>query len=406
MARFSDRGGFTLLEVLIAFAILAVGVVSLIQLTSQGLRLLKVSGDHQQAVQLADRLARDTQVIAEEVKAEATVETGEEGAFAWERRVTRVALPEELEPQTPVPGKEVPGLYSVAVAVRWGHNHMVEVATLRAPTGPPVEAVTNPADQQEQTGQGGATPGGATPAGDRAARRFGQSGDTGQEPGGPVRHERLRQRHHADTRAMKRGDQRGFTLLELILALSIVAAMLAIVFGGLRVGVRAWQRGEERTESQQHARSLNALLALSLGGTAAYLGPAPAGVQPEVLFQGAPDRLSFVTVSAPFPLPAPMAFTAVTLSVDEGDTPGLAIREKAMPNDDPFEDVAPIVVDPSFTAVRFRYLRDAEGSWEESWDGAQERAVPRAVEVTLTTMVGGQPVEQPPVSVSIRVTSP
>ena len=88
---------------------------------------------------------------------------------------------------------------------------------------------------------------------------------------------------------MKRGDQRGFTLLELVLALSIVAAMLAIVFGGLRVGVRAWQRGEERTESQQHARSLNALLALSLGGTAAYLGPAPAGVQPEVLFQGAPD---------------------------------------------------------------------------------------------------------------------
>ena len=143
MARglFSDRGGFTLLEVLIAFAILAVGVVSLIQLTSQGLRLLKVSGDHQQAVQLADRLARDTQVLAEEAKSEPAVETGEEGAFAWERRVTRVALPEELEPQTPVPGKEVPGLYSVAVAVRWGHNHMVEVATLRAPTrrSPPVE---------------------------------------------------------------------------------------------------------------------------------------------------------------------------------------------------------------------------------------------------------------------------
>jgi hypothetical protein len=103
-----------------------------------------------------------------------------------------------------------------------------------------------------------------------------------------------------------------------------------------------------------------------------------------------------VTVSAPFPLPAPIAFTAVTLSIDEGDRPGLAIREKALPNEEPFEDVAPIVVDPSFTAVRFRYLRDTEGSWEESWDGAQERAVPRAVEVTLTTMVGGQPVEQPP----------
>jgi general secretion pathway protein I len=161
-----DRGGFTLLEVLIAFAILAVGVVSLIQLTSQGLRLLRVSGDHQQAVQIADRLARDTQVNADEVTSEATVETGEEDGFAWERRVTRVALPEELEPKTPVPGKEVPGLYAVAVAVRWGRNHQVEVATLRAPTGPATVPPTDSADQQGQTGQGGAIPpGGATGSG-------------------------------------------------------------------------------------------------------------------------------------------------------------------------------------------------------------------------------------------------
>jgi general secretion pathway protein I len=174
-----DRGGFTLLEVLIAFAILAVGVVSLIQLTSQGLRLLKVSGDHQQAVQIADRLARDTQVDADEVKSDAAVETGEEGGFAWERRVTKVALPEELEPQTPVPGKEVPGLYAVAVAVRWGHNHMVEVATLRAPTGPATAPATNPADQQGQTGQGGAIPGGATGSGGPATPGRGQTGPFG-----------------------------------------------------------------------------------------------------------------------------------------------------------------------------------------------------------------------------------
>ena len=176
---FGDRGGFTLLEVLIAFTILAVGVVSLIQLTSQGLRLLRVSGDHQQAVQIADRLTRDTQVNAEEETSEAIVETGEEGSFTWERRVTRVALPEELEPKTPVPGKEVPGLYAVAVAVRWGHNHMVEVATLRAPTGPATVPPTNPADQQGQTGQGGAVPGGTAGSGAPAIPGRSQTGPFG-----------------------------------------------------------------------------------------------------------------------------------------------------------------------------------------------------------------------------------
>ena len=176
---FGDRGGFTLLEVLIAFAILAVGVVSLIQLTSQGLRLLKVSGDHQQAVQIADRLTRDTQVNAEDETSEAIVETGEEGGFTWERRVTRVALPEELEPKTPVPGKEVPGLYAVAVAVRWGHNHMVEVATLRAPTGPAATPATNPADQQGQTGQGVPIPGAAAGSGGPATPGRSQTGPFG-----------------------------------------------------------------------------------------------------------------------------------------------------------------------------------------------------------------------------------
>ena len=205
---------------------------------------------------------------------------------------------------------------------------------------------------------------------------------------------------------MRRRDQRGFTLLELILALSIVAAMLAIVFGGLRVGIRAWQRGGERSEALQHARSLAALLTQSLGGAAAYLAPAAAGAQPEVLFQGQPDRLGFVTTSPPFPLPGTIAFTAVMLSIDEGEQIGFAIREKAMPNEDPFEETPPILVDPTLTGVRFRYMRDVEGSWEEVWDGATERALPRAIEVTLTTLVNGQLVEQSPISVSLRVTSP
>ena len=205
---------------------------------------------------------------------------------------------------------------------------------------------------------------------------------------------------------MTRDREAGFTLIELVLALTIVAAMLAIVFGGLRVGIRAWQRGEERTESLQHARSLSALLALSIGGATAYLGPAPAGAQPDVLFQGETDHISFVTVAPPFPLPAQIAYTAVTIGIDEGDRPGFAVREKALPNDDPFEQVTPTVVDPSLTAVRFRYLRDTEGSWEDTWDGAQERSLPKAVEVTLTTQVAGQPVEQAPITVPIRVTTP
>ena len=204
---------------------------------------------------------------------------------------------------------------------------------------------------------------------------------------------------------MRRHLERGFTLIELVLALTIVAVMVTLLFGGLRVGLRAWQRGEERAAVLQHARSVTQLLQESLGGIYAYRGRADQDTPSDVLlFQGEAERLSFVTVSPPMSLPAAIAFVAVTLSMDAGDAPGLAIREKALPNFNPFEAVAPSVVDPTITAIRFRYLRD-EGTWEETWDGQDERMVPRAVEVTLTAMMNGRVQQVPPITVPIRVNS-
>jgi general secretion pathway protein I len=114
-------GGFTLLEVLVAMVILSVAVVALIQLSSQGLRLLRVSGEHQDAVMLADRLARSADVSGERV------DTGHEGTFEWERRTKLVVVPADLSP----PGTDAPRLLSLSVAVKWGSGRSVEVSTLR-----------------------------------------------------------------------------------------------------------------------------------------------------------------------------------------------------------------------------------------------------------------------------------
>ena len=206
---------------------------------------------------------------------------------------------------------------------------------------------------------------------------------------------------------MRRRAERGFTLLELVLALSIVAVMLTILFGGLRVGLRAWQRGEERAETLEHARSMNQLIEQTLAGTYPFQGRIDQSTQARVLFQGEAEKASFVTMSPPLPLPAAVAFTAVTLSMEAGASFGLAIREKALPNFDPFETVRPSLVDPTVTGIRFRYLRDPDGgTWEDTWDGVHERGLPRAVEVTLTTMINGRVQEQAPITVPVRVTTP
>ena len=113
--------GFTLLEVLVAMTILGLALIALLQLSSQGLRLLRLSEDYQEAVRLADRLARGTE------PAQDRVEAGHQGSLRWERRITLVSVPEEL---TPAAGPRS-RLYAVSVAVRWGHNRTLELASLR-----------------------------------------------------------------------------------------------------------------------------------------------------------------------------------------------------------------------------------------------------------------------------------
>jgi general secretion pathway protein I len=114
--------GFTLLEVLVALALLGLAIVTLMQLSSQGLRLLRLSDDYQQAVLVADRVARATDILREGVVG------GGEGRFLWERRVALVPVAEEL---TPGAGPR-PRLYALSVAVRWGSNRALELASLRA----------------------------------------------------------------------------------------------------------------------------------------------------------------------------------------------------------------------------------------------------------------------------------
>jgi general secretion pathway protein I len=116
------QGGFTLLEVLVAMIILSLAVVTMIQLSSQGLRLVKLSGDLQEATRLIDRIARATEVRGE------GVDGGQEGPFTWERRIAVVTVPKELASAS---GPSIE-LFSLSIAVRWGSGRSVELATLRA----------------------------------------------------------------------------------------------------------------------------------------------------------------------------------------------------------------------------------------------------------------------------------
>ena len=130
-----SRSGFTLLEVLIALAILSMAIVVSIQGFASGLRLLKLSGEHQEAMLIADLKAREITSPTQ-----AGRDSGSEGAFTWEREVKQVVTP-DLD----VEGRALKWRqWEVDVRVSWGDHRQVMVATLRTVAGDGDKTPTSP----------------------------------------------------------------------------------------------------------------------------------------------------------------------------------------------------------------------------------------------------------------------
>ena len=198
---------------------------------------------------------------------------------------------------------------------------------------------------------------------------------------------------------MKRS--RGFTLLEVLIAISIVGALLVIAFGGMRVAMAAWRQGETRVEAHQHIRAVAYTLTRALG--AAYPYRAATGTSPElvVMFDATDKKLEFVTQSPPLPLQAPIAFTAVGIALEEGEEPGLVIRERALPNRDPFTQGTVVMRDPSVTSLAFSFLNE-DGTWVDTWSGQETKTIPQAIQLRLGVTLNGRAQTMPPMTVTLR----
>jgi general secretion pathway protein J len=86
--------------------------------------------------------------------------------------------------------------------------------------------------------------------------------------------------------------QQGFTLLELLIALTLLGFILVLLFGGLRLGVRSWDASQKQVDSLNSVRSLESFLRREM--SVAYPYRWKAGPTRRVAFLGERDKLSFV----------------------------------------------------------------------------------------------------------------
>jgi general secretion pathway protein J len=173
---------------------------------------------------------------------------------------------------------------------------------------------------------------------------------------------------------------RGFTLIEIVLALSTLAVVVLLATAALRIGFRAWEAGQRRADLQQESRALVELIGDALAGAAPYQARRGLSTERVVLFEGEPEEVRFVTSAPPLTLEAPAApFHAVVLGRKGDDA--LRLVERLVPAEEPFAGPER-VLSRSVTRFTLAY-RDEAGAWQERWNASEAGGLPTAVRFEL-----------------------
>lgn len=126
----SGQRGFSLLEVLVAFAILALAVGTILSLFATGLRNTAAASDYARAITLAESQLAYYQGIDPQ-QLDSSDSNGVAEGFTWHSQVT----PYSDVATTGEPAR----LYRIEVAVSWkgdGKNRTVQLSTLRLGKAP------------------------------------------------------------------------------------------------------------------------------------------------------------------------------------------------------------------------------------------------------------------------------
>jgi general secretion pathway protein J len=174
--------------------------------------------------------------------------------------------------------------------------------------------------------------------------------------------------------------QRGFTLLELLVAITLLGVLMAALFGALRLGARVWENGEARLDASARVQVVQNFVRQQLGQTVPLtaVGDDPRAA-PAMVFVGTSGGLRFVSL-LPAHLGGGVSLMELALrpSPDGGELQDLMLRMRPLDltgdgttRPEPEERVL-IAAIASFELAYFGVGRPgAAPVWWQEWEGQQ-----------------------------------
>jgi general secretion pathway protein J len=181
-------------------------------------------------------------------------------------------------------------------------------------------------------------------------------------------------------------NKKGFTLFEMMVALTIITIIATALYASLRVGMQTYKKQEECNYLHQNLR--NAVFLLSRDLRCAFMS-----ANSDIIFSGDPGknqslseaRISLVTCQSSV-LQRAGGLSTVEYYIDnDPQTPcsGLVRVDHGFPQTEErnvCQEIAPLV-----EGLRLRYYNGSE--WQDEWgqsDPSQLHTLPQAVEITVT----------------------
>ncbi|MEZ5599862.1 MAG: prepilin-type N-terminal cleavage/methylation domain-containing protein [Candidatus Competibacteraceae bacterium] len=178
--------------------------------------------------------------------------------------------------------------------------------------------------------------------------------------------------------------QQGFSLLELVVAITLMGLVLVVLYGGLRLGLNGWDSGERRAEASNRLRSAQEFLRRQLAQSMTVYETNDDRRERFVVFAGRSEGIEFVA-----PMPARLGQGGLYRMWIEMADGQLRLRQRPyLPGDPAAGEERVNVLLEGVSAMEWAYFgperdNDQESPrWHADWTSTERR--PLLVRLNLT----------------------